>query len=63
MVRLYYMEMSGKSRVRTHFCVKFCIGLDKLRNPSKIRIAGDTNNFRKEIRCAFALGKHSLRLE
>lgn len=54
-----YLEMTGKLRVRMYFCAKFCIGLERLKKPTKIRIAGDTNNFHKEIRCAFALGKHS----
>ena len=33
------------------------------KKPTTIRTAGDTNNFRKEIRCTFALGKHSSWLE
>jgi len=57
---LRYLKMPGKHRVRTHCCVKFCIGLERLKKFTNIRIAGDTNNFRKEIRCAFGLGEHSL---
>jgi hypothetical protein len=51
--------MPGKPRVRMDFCVKFCIGLERLKKPTKIRIVGDTNNFCREIRCPFALGKNS----
>jgi hypothetical protein len=60
LVMLHYLEVPGKHRVRTDCCVKFRIGLERLKNSTNVRIAGDINKFRKEIGCAFALGEHSL---
>jgi hypothetical protein len=51
---LGYLEIPGKPRVRTDCCVKFCIRLERLKKLTKIRIARDTINLCKEVRCAFA---------
>jgi hypothetical protein len=60
---IYTKIIMTHGRLNIKCYVKVCIGLERLKKPTKIRIVVDTNNFPKEIGCAFALVKHSLWLE